>query len=60
MTYPPGAEMCQGYFAATVKEILPMYQSGAPAMPNYVEQLPHKLPRICGNSPLTNRLVWRN
>jgi transposase len=55
MTYPLRAGMCQGNFAATVKEILPIYENGTPAILNYSEQLPRKLPRICGNSPLTSR-----
>jgi len=55
MTQPPGAPMCKWNFAATVKEILPIYENGAPAIANYSEQLPHKLPRICDNNPLTNR-----
>jgi transposase len=55
MTYPPRAEMCQGNFAATVKEILPIYKNGAAAIPDDSGRLPRKLPRTCGNSPLTSR-----
>ncbi len=57
MTYPPRAGMCQGNFAATVKETLPIYENEAPATPNSSEQLPSTLPRICGNSPLTSLTI---
>ena len=29
MSHPPGTEVCQGNFAASVKEILPIYECGA-------------------------------
>lgn len=54
MTEPPRAPMCKENFAAIVKEILPIYENGYPAVPNWFRQLPHKLPRICGNNLLTS------
>src|SRR5262245_22774897 len=57
MTHPPGAGRCQGNFAATVKEILPIYESGAPAAPTRTPALPRELLRIDGNRSLTGRVI---
>ncbi len=32
MSHPPGMEVCQGNFAASVKEILPIHECGALAI----------------------------
>jgi hypothetical protein len=32
MSHPPGTEVCQGNFAASVKEILPIHECGALAI----------------------------
>ena len=62
MTIPPGTGVCQGNFAATVKEILPINRvRSSSRSPTYVGQIiPRQLPRICGNSPLTGCCIWRN
>jgi hypothetical protein len=56
MSHPPGTEVCQGNFAASVKEILPIYQCGILAAaasiygnsPRIADELRHKLlDRLC-------------
>ncbi len=54
MTFPPRAGMCQGNFAATVKEILPIYENGL--CDRTIRAIPRIMPRISGNSPLTGDL----
>jgi hypothetical protein len=60
MSHPPRAGMCQGNFAATVKEILPIDECGVLVTSNSIEHFPQEFPRIRGNSSLTGRYVWRN
>ena len=57
MSHPPRAGMCQGNFAATVKEILPIYEGRPPAALTRSGHSPQKLPRACGNSSLTGRVL---
>jgi hypothetical protein len=53
MTHPPRTGMCQGNFAASVKEILPINECGVLTAATLIARLPRKLPRIRGNSSLT-------
>jgi hypothetical protein len=45
MSHPPKKAVCQGNFAASVKEILPIYQCGVLALVAYIEG---GYPRITG------------
>ena len=38
MSHPPGTDVCQGNFAASVKEILPIYQCGIVAIAAAIER----------------------
>ena len=48
--------MCQGNFAAIVKEILPINEYSVLAAATSTEHCPREPPRVCGNSSLTG---WR-
>ena len=52
MSPPPGTGVCQGNFAASVKEILPIYQRGILADTGFIEANSfQELPTICGANP---------
>ena len=53
MSHPPGTEVCQGNFAASVKEILPIHECGALAVMASSRRLFPQLPTIRDIRPLT-------
>ena len=56
MSHPPGTEVCQGNFAASVKEILPIHECGALAVMASSGRISPRLPKICDIRPLTGDL----
>jgi hypothetical protein len=53
MNHPPGTDACQGIFAASVKEILPMYECGALSVVASSGHNSPRLPKIRDIRPLT-------
>jgi len=53
MSHPPGTVACQGNFAASVKEILPIHGCGALAIMAFSGQVSPRLPEIRDIRPLT-------
>ena len=53
MSHPPGTGVCQGNFAASVKEILPIHECGALAVMTLSGQVSPQLPKIRDIRPLT-------
>jgi hypothetical protein len=53
MSHPPGTVVCQGNFAASVKEILPIHECGALAFMAFSGQISPRLPKIRDTWPLT-------
>jgi hypothetical protein len=56
MSHPPGREVCQGNFAASVKEILPIHECKALAVMASSGKIPPQLPKIRDIGPLTGDL----
>ena len=59
MNHPPGTGVCQGNFAASVKEILPIHECGALAVSGFIRA---EFPRITEDSrhqALDRRSVYR-
>ena len=56
MSHPPGTEVCQGNFAASVKEILPIHECGALAVMASSGRMSPRLPKIRDIGPLTGDL----
>jgi hypothetical protein len=56
MSHPNGTEMCQGNFAASVKEILPIYECGALLIVASSGRYSPGLPKIRDIRPLTGGL----
>jgi hypothetical protein len=51
MSHPPGTGVCQGNFAASVKEILPIHECGALAVMASSGQIPHDCRRFATSGP---------
>jgi hypothetical protein len=56
MSHPPGTEVCQGNFAASVKEILPIHECGALAVMAFSGHNFPRLLKIRDIRPLTGDL----
>jgi hypothetical protein len=56
MSHPPGTGVCQGNFAASVKEILPIHECGALAVMASSRRVFPQLPTIRDIRPLTGDL----
>jgi hypothetical protein len=56
MSHPPGTGVCQGNFAASVKEILPIHECGALAVVASSRRIVTRLPKIRNIRPLTSDL----
>jgi hypothetical protein len=56
MSHPPGTGVCQGNFAASVKEILPIHECGALAVMASSGRSSPRLPKIRDIRPLTGDL----
>jgi hypothetical protein len=56
MSHPPGTGVCQGNFAASVKEILPIHEYGALAVMASSERFTPRMPKIRDIRPLTGDL----
>jgi hypothetical protein len=56
MSHPPGTVVCQGNFAASVKEILPIHECGALAVMAFSGQVSPRLSKIRDTRPLTRDL----
>jgi hypothetical protein len=56
MSHPPGTVVCQGNFAASVKEILPIHECGALAVMTFSGHCSPRVPKIRDIRPLTGDL----
>jgi hypothetical protein len=56
MSRPPRTVVCQGNFAASVKEILPIHECGALAVMASSGRISPQLPKIRDIRPLTGGL----
>ena len=56
MSHPPGTEVCQGNFAASVKEILPIHECGVFAVMAFYGRNVPRLLKIHDIRPLTGGL----
>jgi len=57
MTHRPTEGTCQGDFALTVKEILPIDEYESFTVSRSAQRISHELPRITGTCILTDRAV---
>jgi hypothetical protein len=56
MSHPPGTGVCQGNFAASVKEILPIHESEALAVVASSGRISPRMPNSRDIKPLTGNL----